>query len=274
MRVGVMLDSTSELKPVVSLAVARDGGLMLTPAEIRTDGWSYGVAEVPGGVDSGLLGHIPREGIVHLPERPKLHYHRSGFTSVNLAGKDYPRRSVRCLPLPQMRGDQCFGIQVDGVEALPTKDVRSRDAVLVVQRWPARVSVYGLLYQRGQIPGLLTEFGSDTATGLVRSRAVELVTDLAAHGLDAALVLRFSSQPAQEPMPEPGISLFGFDYRVALPMMTDTVGIWTTRRRPEGIPVLPPAYRPKFRFEPGGISLDRHTITRERGKGRITQQQF
>jgi hypothetical protein len=132
-RVGVVLDSTSELKPIVSLAVARDGGLMLTPAEIRSDGWSYGVAEVPGGVGHGLMGRIRREGVVDIPQRPKLHYHRSGFTSVNLTGKDAPRRSIRCLPLSQMRGDQCFGVQVDGVDVLPTKDPRSRDVFLVVQ---------------------------------------------------------------------------------------------------------------------------------------------
>jgi len=273
-RIGVMLDGTSEFKPMMSMIGNPDGGLILVPAKIRTDGWSYGIADVPGGLDLGHLGSLRPGSAVHIAERPKLHYHRSGFTSVNLSGHQAPRRSIRCLPMTHMRGDQCFGLTVDGVQALLSAEMRRGDICLVIHddTWPASVRVHGLLYQRNQIPGIDTEFGAESATGLVRSQAVEIVTDLAAHGLDIAFVPRFTWDSGVDAEPlEPGLSLFGFDYRSTLPLlMTETVGIWTTQCRPNGIPVMRPEERPAFRFTPGAVSVDRQLVKREVGGGPIS----
>lgn len=252
-RIGVMLHETSEFRPLLGLGASRDGGIILSPGTyIPNSTWEYGLSEVPGGNAIGLPGRIRRDTVLTSMEAPKLHYHRSGWVSVDLTGKT-EKRSVRCLPLKRLRGNQCFGYSVTNVHLVPMADPRPGDTFFVAHgNWPEDLAVYGFLFALDQVPaGILDQLPAGRVVGLVQATTRgESIIDLRGHGVEAVLALRFGlNDLPRDPTGRPNVTLFGFDSRaILLDVMGSGVGLWTASDNPKVIKLYRPAEAP---FAPG-----------------------
>ena len=253
-RIGILQHETSEFRPLVGFKASGDGGLMLTPGDyIPAKGWAYGIADLPGGKYIGRLpGRVRRDTVVTCQSSPKMHSHRSGWLSIDLTGR-LPRRSIRCLPIPRVRGGQVFTYSVTSPEKTVISPVRVGDAYVVSHGgWPESVSVYGFLYSYDRIAGLRAQLSSDTAATHVQHRQAELVIDLAGHGLEMVLVLRFDLGciPHNE-RSELNAWLFGFDtFAVLDDSLGKAIGLWTVGDYPKTIALCPPTQRPFQGFAP------------------------
>lgn len=266
-RLGVMLHETSEFKPLLTMVAASDGGIILSPSEVSGAQWAYGTVGAHPAFIRSAPGSLELPSVVTMPIglRPKLHYHRSGFVSVNLTGFEGPRRGMQCPPIAHAQGEQFFGMTSNRPGNMNSARPRPGDSFLVAHNgWPGSIAIFGLLYPHGHVPLLRSEFGSDTARGLVRGERVEMVVDLEGHGLNVCVLVRFSQHPLSL-RHAPACSLFGFSYGKTAP--SGAVGVWSDSQRPPQaplvqIPLLPQTDRPRFNDNPFHVSQDRWEVHR------------
>lgn len=197
-RVGFMLESESRFHHFLTVgANPSDGGVIVTPTARPSGGWTYLTRNRKRQLmrssyrwdTAGALTSVPGEAM-------KLHYHRSGFTSLQ-PGSGGNRVSVDLPDLDTISGQQIFCAAVTDPQDLPEREPRRGDSFVVLHgEWPSAAAVAGIIVARRDIPDVDTELLADSARGLVRGAASELVVDLSAHGLDAVLLLRFDHSPA------------------------------------------------------------------------------
>lgn len=247
-RIGVMLHETSEMRPLLGLKASADGGIILSPGDsVPAEEWEYGIARIPGGRYIGrMAGEIEKDTVVRCSTAPKLHYHRSGWVSADLTGR-LPKRSVRCLPLSRLRGAQFFTYSVTNPKKVPISPLKTGDTFVVSHaRWPADVTVFGFLYAYDQIPNLRAQLSDSSAATIVQHRKAWYLIDLAGHGIEAVLALRFGLNSL--PRDESGRAnawLYGFDtFAVLEDTIGKAIGMWTVADYPRRILLCPPAERP------------------------------
>lgn len=186
-RLGVLRDSTSEFKPLLNVATIRDGGLIFAPRAVPfEESWSYGVAR-----PRGSEARVGVEHITSTTERPKLHWHRSGWTSVSLTGADIPRVGEKFDPLPDHHSTQIASVLVARPWAFPTEAPKRGDQFFVVRSWPMHLGVEISAYFVPQDTSVNIVRSTLPAVGILDGDTERAVIDLRGHGLDAILVFRY-----------------------------------------------------------------------------------
>jgi hypothetical protein len=186
-------------KPVASIGLAKDGGIFVAPVPVLDHAWNYGV----------MRHDPPRAGdIVRTPERPKLHYHRSGVVSATLTGTDLEHRSLRLPPLHELTGAQVLSITSVRPRQLDSAaGDRKGDVLNVVRSWPQSVGFsLSVVVTPDDAPDLQSV--PDLAPlGLVRGDPSAFTVSLVAYGLRALLVVRSGTGYTIDPGLHPGISI-------------------------------------------------------------------
>lgn len=97
---------------MLALAVSSDGGLMIDLGRSApTEHYRYGVVDVPAGVGSWTAPIREDDSSWSVKLAPKLHYHRSGFISLN-ATAHLDRHGIRATPLADIGPNHkhCFSL--------------------------------------------------------------------------------------------------------------------------------------------------------------------
>jgi hypothetical protein len=197
-----MLDDSSQFKPLVGLAASADGGLMIWPAKVPGQSWEFTKVDLPSGRYRGQSARPAKRYVVRSEQPPKIHYHRSGWVTASLTGRD-ERRGFRGLSIDRLRGEQVFFCLVSHPAGLPSRAAKANDLIGVSHTgWPALVRVEGYVYARSHLrPSLLGQIPGDRAVAVVQNFHAELVVDLAGHGLDAILAVRIKLDDAGKLLP-------------------------------------------------------------------------
>lgn len=230
-RVGVMHDDHSEFKQILGIGASKDGGIMISPVGLAgSTNWSYGRARVPTGAQIGMSGRPMSATVRRSDGPPKLHYHRSGWLSVNLTGKA-ERVSLKALPTRFLSGAQFFTFVLTRPDLLPTTKARQGSLIGVIHdAWPAAVVCNGFAIARSRVrSSVLAQMNSDPVGLVADGHQPELLLDLAPHGLETVVAIRFEYDDESHL----GIEsvqgyLYGYDTKwLDLDGMCDVVGTWT-----------------------------------------------
>lgn len=185
-RIGLLRDGTSEFKPLINIATTSDGGLMIAPRAVpNAEQWSYGIARPK---DSQRL-HVSE---IHTTEaRPKVHWHRSGWTGVSLTGTRLHPARAKFKPLPDLRAAQIASVIVERPWAFPAGEPKAGDQMLVVDSWPMHfgVEIYAYFVPRGGDLDIVRS--TLPAVGMMDGDTERVVVDMRGHGLEAFLVFRY-----------------------------------------------------------------------------------
>jgi hypothetical protein len=250
-RLGVVLEAgpLADYRPIISLwANGSDGGITLSTATPAQSSWHLTATSERRGFFSRLFARRQRlidEAFIEAAPAPKLHYHRSGFTSVQAPnGK---RVGIQLKPMDELRGEQIFSVVQRNPARIPAKFPRQEDSFVVVHdnEWPPAVTIMGFVFNRSQIPYSDDEFLQQKTRGIVRGKIAELTVDLSAHGLDAVLVIRIDDGiDGRTPDALAATTITGFNARPGeLPPIS--VQAATTDGGPSRIFVAPDIY-PEF----------------------------
>ena len=196
-RLGVMRESTSEFKPLIKIVTISDGGLIFAP--LRVPGapqWSYGVAR-----PRGALGVVGVADILRTAQRPKVHWHRSGWTAVTLTGTRLPPAGVEFVPLPDLQTAQIASIVVERPWAFPSEAPRMGDQFWVVAKWPMHLGIEVCAYFVPHGQSLNIVRSPIPAVGLIDGDTERSVVDLRGRGLEAFLVFRFRASDDESQAP-------------------------------------------------------------------------
>ena len=250
-RIGIMLHETSEIRPLLGMQASADGGIILSPSKsLPKCRWEYGYLDTPTGSTSGNLGFIRPDGsAVRTDRAPKLHYHRSGYASIDMQGH-LPKRSLNFSPMESLRGSQFFGCSVTNPQLVdPTYRHKRGDMFVVAHgNLPALVTVHGFCFGLDQLPFPIYDQVPDDRPGfLVSARRAELITLLTGHGLECAIVIRFSMEDSPWPLDGSNLqcTLFGFDEATVLADgVHSLLGMWTRGNDPKIVRAARPKDRP------------------------------
>lgn len=220
-RIGIVRGSTGEFKPVANIGLARDGGVMVMPVDVRGYSWKYGRVTVsepePG-------AHVETES------RPKLHYHRSGYVSVSLSGDALPLRAARYMPIHKAKSAQILSIVAVRPWEFDSVETRQGDISTIEQRWPHRVSWTVSLIR----PPAGKEHGANLllggATGMLGGDERRFVVDASAHDVSALLVGMVSpSHDVEDDDVEPGITVAAIPWNPRRSRESATaLALWTS----------------------------------------------
>lgn len=185
-RIGLLRKSTDEFKPLFNIATSSDGGLMIAPRAVpNVEQWSYGMARPK---DSQRL-HVSE--IFTTDARPKVHWHRSGWTAVSLTGTRLHPARAKFKPLPDLRAAQIASAIVERPWAFPPGRLKAGDQMLVVDSWPMHfgVEIYAYFVPHGQDLDIVRS--TLPAVGMMDGDTERAVVDMRGHGLEAFLVFRY-----------------------------------------------------------------------------------
>lgn len=161
-RIGLMRGAA--YKPIVTIGIARDAGIFVAPAAVGQQGWKYGVSR---GGKAALLEPMDH---VSTPDRPKLHYHRSGVAAVTLTGVELERRTLRLPPVETVSRGQVLSIVAIRPWSLASAPASSRkgDLILFEPKWPQEVAIgLSLLHFDDAVPLPPSEMAELGPVGLV-----------------------------------------------------------------------------------------------------------
>ncbi|MGQ1799162.1 hypothetical protein ACT4S5_18800 [Kocuria oceani] len=201
-------------RKMLSIAVnQRDGGVMVTPLLENWGEITCSQLIVPS--SGGLLPDEDSYVTTGADNKPKLHYHRSGMSSVQPA-KFEGREGRRTIHLPSM--DDLDAVQIFSVTArlpgqLPWKNTpRKGDIFNIMDRPEVRsLLMSGVIYDRNRIP-------AESIGGLEEGEPVTMASgshnavlvDLSGYGLEAVLGLHFNPMPEKLPDFAADFSLVSF----------------------------------------------------------------
>ncbi|WP_415853882.1 hypothetical protein [Sinomonas sp. G460-2] len=147
--------------------------------------------------------------------KPKLHYHRSGMTSVQPAKSQggEGRRTVHLSSMDDLDAVQIFSVSARVPGRLPwNRRPISGDVVSIMDRPDVKsLLMSGVIYDRNQIP-------ESSIGGLIEGAPVNLASgsnntvlvDLSGYGLEAVLGLHFNPMPEKLPVFAADFSLVSF----------------------------------------------------------------
>jgi hypothetical protein len=195
-------------RTLLSVSAAPDGGIIVTLRAMGYPLWTFCRSAV------GPLGGIfpVKEDTATTGGRlaPKLHYHRSGFTSVQ-SQSDRTRFGVQLKPIEEIHGEQIFSAYVELPGRFPHQTGRANDLIYQMGDFGIKsLGVSGVLYQRSRIPHLDEEFHRpDTPVSFIRGDSPTGFIDLSGFGLDSILAFVFA--PLGEVIPDsPEVTLAAF----------------------------------------------------------------
>jgi hypothetical protein len=248
-RVGFIVQGRMDFRPLVTVGAIADGGITITPKGAPTRHWRV---ESRPSVSSHLSDQVR---FVPATPIPKLHYHRSGLTSIQPPGG--VRVAIDLPGLDVIPGTQIFyfgRLKLDDIVPVPP---RREDAFVVSHHgMPSGFRLAGIVVPTSTVPYFEEERIDDGFARVpVRGERVELVMSLRSHGVDALLILR----PTLDYLPIPGAAtavLAGF--------AGDTGPIVTMCSTDGGavIAMMAADEFPQFPAEPSQRSVDRWSAKR------------
>ena len=248
-RVGFIVEGKMEFRPLVTVGAIADGGITITPKGAPTRHWRV---ESRPSVSSSLSDHVR---FVPGTPIPKLHYHRSGFASIQPPGG--VRVAVDLPALDVLPGNQIFYFGRQKLDDIVPVDPRREDAFVVSHHgMPSGFRLAGIVVPSSTVPYFEEERVDDGFARVpVRGERVELMMSLRPHGVDALLVLR----PTLDYLPRAGVAttvLAGFagDTGPSVAMCSTDGGAM--------IGMMGADELPQFPAEPGRRSVDRWSARR------------
>jgi hypothetical protein len=249
--IGVHLDGEPSLRPLLGVAASKDGGVMFWPKPIGDQTWLYGIVDVPSGRFAGQSWARPGDAAAASSRPPKIHYHRSGWVSANLAGVG-KRRSFKGLPMRLLTGAQIFTATFHDPQRMPPYRPKVNDVFVVAHgEWPPAVHVQGFLFDRTRLrPALVSQLSLDRPVSLVQNDRDEIVIDLAWHGADIVLVLRIDTDDSWPGASgSPRCALAAFDTKLTdVDATAPAIAIWNPGPWPNVFELTAPENRPFARW--------------------------
>lgn len=199
--IGVHLKMREEsfARRFVSVQVNRDGGVIVIPfldkwRKVRCVSLNYPLPSRPV--------FDPKSAVrVGGDSRAKLHYHRSGYTSVqpqDPSGKA-PRLGVHLAPLDSIHQLPVFTVAARIPSKFPRLERAKRgDLIHATSMLGVRsLFVAGLLYDRSQVaPKSIGGYDSATPLTFTSGDPNVMILDLSGYGLNSVLALFFVASPA------------------------------------------------------------------------------
>ncbi|AND17184.1 hypothetical protein A6122_2060 [Rathayibacter tritici] len=207
-RLCVVRGSTSELKPIASIAISADGGIMVAPVAVSEAGWWYGKVR-----HAESSGH---RDFRHTEERPKLHYHRSGWVAASLSGRELERKWMHFPRVDTKGRSQLLSIVVARPWALASSrgPLRKGDLLVIEKRWPQSMAFSFSLITTS--PDQQIELHPDLPNmGLVPGDDSQFLIDMSMFRPKTALLgrVKISHEPTYE---MPGIAVAAVSWSPAI----------------------------------------------------------
>lgn len=146
-RTRIVLQDGELVRPMLALSVSRDGGLMLDLCRYAPmEHYRYGVLDVPAGTGSWQAPIREEEASWSTRLAPKLHYHRSGFISLN-ATERLDRQSINATPIADIAPmrKHCFTFTARLPQAWEAVPARRSDLVFTPSGWPETITIAGFI---------------------------------------------------------------------------------------------------------------------------------
>ncbi len=183
-----------------SLSILKtDAGIMVTP---MMDPWGDITCSQLTVPDSGGLKVVAGSSmVVNSDNRPKLHYHRSGFTSVQPAGRT-ERKIARLPSIDSVDRVQIFDATMRVPTKLPVAEEASRGIFLATDVASVRtVGISGVLYRRDLLESNQLE-RLTSGHPLIQSPSIDsaVILDLSGYGSNTLLCLFAIFSPT--PLPD------------------------------------------------------------------------
>lgn len=122
-------------------------------------------------------------------ERPKLHYHRSGFASVSLTGHELERRAMRLDPIEEVGSSQILSLVAIRPWQFPLQESRRGDIGTIHNKWPGDVSwLFQMVRFRDAIPVLNSELGEIGPLRVLSMDDSRFVIDMRSYVPDMVLI--------------------------------------------------------------------------------------
>lgn len=201
-------------RKMLSISVNRkDGGVMVTP---HLQNWDDTICSRLTVAEGGGLVPVEDSFVrADASNRPKLHYHRSGMSSVQpqqfTGGQG--RRTIHLPSLDELDEVQIFSIATRLPSRFPwDQDRHPGDIIQIMDRPGVRTLLLGgVIYDRSKIPPGSIGGGKAMAPMSVASNHNNaILLDLSGYGLEAVLVLHFNPTPLALPASAPDFSMVSF----------------------------------------------------------------
>ncbi len=215
----------SRYVPIATIAFAKDGGIIVSPANVPDATWRYGHVQVDGSAPTDFA---------ETSQRPKLHYHHStGWVSVGLGSSPNPPepRSVKYPPLPALTRNQILGIAATRTWDLPYFDtMRVGDVGTRETRWPTMVGFSIAIIDRPRTAQTRVAL-ADGNRGLIAGDKQRAVLDLGELRRDAYLVARVHLDYAPRPEFPPSVTVAAYPPAPDDDRPDNVMALWSSTAR-------------------------------------------
>lgn len=146
-RTRIVLEDGEFARPMLALSVSSDGGLMIDlSGSAPTENYRYGIVDVPAGEGSWDAPIREDDSSWSVNLAPKLHYHRSGFISLN-ATAHLDRHGIQATPLGDIAPNHkhCFSFVARHPFRWRKVAPRTSDIVLAPSWPPMTVTIAGFV---------------------------------------------------------------------------------------------------------------------------------
>ncbi|WP_146069169.1 hypothetical protein [Arthrobacter sp. ZGTC412] len=212
--VHIKMNTENFSRKMLSIAVNhRDGGVMVTP---HLQNWGDIVtSELTVPASGGLVPDEAGYVITGPDNKPKLHYHRSGMSSVQpqkfMGGEG--RKTIHLPSLDELDGVQIFSVAARVPAKLPwDQKVNKGDIFNIMDLAGVRTLLLSaVIYDRNKIPaGSVGGMDAIDPVSFASNHNNAVLVDLSGYGLEAVLVLHFRPMPETLPDFAADFSLVSF----------------------------------------------------------------
>lgn len=189
-RIGFIRHKEGYFHHIASISASADGGIIVVP-NFGEHKPTWNARTRIASPTFGLEAQTTEATEYPSGEQPKLHYHRSGFTSIQPPGQK--RTHIDLPPVSQDAARQVFSLTRIHPADVGSKPLREGDQYVVSHGGtPTIFAVSGILIPREQIPEKDAELLYVKGRGMARGDVAESIMTLEGHNLATILVLRFN----------------------------------------------------------------------------------
>ncbi len=218
-RIGVARKGV--VRPIATVAISPDAGVMVFPVETGGTGWNYGLSADPR--------FEAETSFLFTPDRPKLHYHRSGIAAVtpNDGSADLVRKRLTLAPVHSVARGQILSVVAVKPWAFPVAEgIRKGDMVSVHRSWPQEVGFsFSLLHFTGAMPDLPPELDDIAPFGLLPGDDSRFTIDISFYVERTLLIGQVKSSPTTGHF-EPSVSVAALPWSASGPA-EQVLALWS-----------------------------------------------